>query len=225
MKKNLGILLIFALIANIVNAQGPNRTFGKFKKQKGETELACSDNCATIIIVYEKGTYINSVKAAIGINDKFALASEKGYYVEFKIPAGIHKVSLPQGVNDGGTIHKVKQSECEDSEFICLVSMYSDWENYQIKLDNNITNLEFNLTDVPYTNKMFAHQINYLTYERNFESGKTYYYKTIKLAKGLALSCGPLVTETTKDDFETIIEGKNIKGKEDGIIFINPEKK
>lgn len=224
MKRNLGILIVLILLSSLTNAQGPNRTFGKFKKQKGDTELNCSDNCATIILIYEKGTYINSVKAAIGINDKYALASDKGYYAEFKIPAGTHKISLPQGVNGEGNIYKVREIECGDTEFICLESMYSDWENYRIKLNKNITNLEYNLTEVPYTNKMFAYQINYLTYKQNFESGKIYYFKTIKLAKGLSLSCGPLVTETTKDDFETIIKGKNIKSKGEGIIYINPEK-
>ena len=225
MRKKLGTLIAFILLASIVHAQGPNRTFGKFKKQKGETELSCTDNCATIILVYEKGTYINRVKAAIGIDDKYAIASDKGYYVELKIPTGIHKISLPQGVNEGGTIHKVEKGECDNSEFICLTSRYSNWENYQIKLNKDISNLMYNLTDVPYTNKMFAYQINYLTYERNFEAGKTYYFKTIKLAKGLSLSCGPLVTETTKDDFEAVIKGKNIKSKGDGIIYLNPEKK
>jgi hypothetical protein len=224
MKKNLGTLITLILLTSIIHAQGPNRTFGKFKKQKGETELSCTTNCATIILVYEKGTYINTVKAALGIDDTYAIASDKAYYVELKIPAGKHKISLPQGINDGATIHKVEKGDCENSEFICLNSMYSDWENYQIMLGKDIFNLEYNLTNVSYTNKIFARQINCLTYERNFEAGKTYYFKTIKLAKGLSLSCGPLITETTKDDFEAIINGKNIKKKGEAIIYMNPEK-
>lgn len=212
------------MATSLVNAQGPNRTFGKFRKQKGKTELTCSDNCATIILIYEKGTYINTVKAAIGIDDTYALASDKGYYVEFKIPAGIHKISLPQGVNNGSEIYKVQECKCEDSLFIGLCSMYSDWDNYQIMLGKDISHLQYNLTNVPYTNKMFAYQINYLTYTREFKSGETYYFKTIKLSKGLSLSCGPLISETTQENFKIIVQGKNIKGKEEGIIYINPEK-
>ena len=205
------VLLILLTLSSV--AQGPNRTFGKFKKLKDASEISASADYATIMLAYEKGTYINSVKAAIGIDDKYAVASDKGCYIEVKIPAGKHKISLAQGINDGETIHKVKECECENEGFIALCSMFSDWENYQIILGNDVTNLEYNLTNVPYTNKIFAYQVNYLTYERDFEAGKTYYYKTIKLAKGLSLSCGPLVTETTKDDFETVINGKNIKEK------------
>ena len=213
MKRIYIITILFIIVTLPSIAQGPNRTFGKFKKQKDASEISATDKYATIMLAYEKGTYINSVKAAIGIDDNYALASDKGYYVELKIPAGKHKISLAQGINDGPNMYKVKECECETEGYIALCSMYSDWENYQIMLGDDVTNLEYNLTNVPYTNQIFANQINYLTCERNFEEGKTYYFKTIKLAKGLSLSCGPLVTETTKDDFEEVINGKNIKEK------------
>ena len=217
MKKITAISISLLILTLSATAQGPNRTFGKFKKLKDPSEITATTDYAIIMLAYEKGTFINSVKAAIGIDDKFAIASDKGYYIEVRIPSGSHKIILPQGINDGSTIFKVKECECENEDYLGLCSMYSDWENYQIKIGKDITNLEYNLTNVPYTNKIFAHQINYLTYKRDFESGKTYYFKTIKLAKGLSLSCGPLVTETTKDDFETVVEGKNIK--EQGNIY------
>lgn len=219
-KKYLSVILLLTIIVSASFAQGPNRTFGKFRKVKDKTEFICSDNCATIILIYEKGTYINTVKAAIGIDDKYSIASEKKYYVEYKISAGMHKISLPQGINQGETIHKMEKCETEKAGFIALCSMFSNRDNYTILLGSDITNLKYNLTNVPYTNKIFAYQINYLTYNRNFEVGKTYYYKSLKLPKNIgSLSCGPIITETTQEDFETIIKGKNIKGE--GELFIH----
>jgi hypothetical protein len=227
MKQNFGIIVILFMFTSLTNAQGPNRTFGKFKKQKGETELTCSENCATIILVYEKGTYINGlIKAAIGIDDKYALASDIKHYVEINIPAGIHKISLPQGINQGEVIHKVRECELSDTAFLGLCSMFSNKENYTIRIGSDITDLEYNLSKDPYTTEMFAYEINYLTYKRNFKAGKTYYYKSMKLTNDInSLSCGPLISETTYEDFEAIIQGKGIKGKEEGIIYFNPEKK
>lgn len=227
MKRNIEIIAILLMLTNLANAQGPNRTFGKFKKQNGGTELTCSGNCATIILIYEKGTYINGlIKAAIGIDDKYALASDIKYYVEINIPAGVHKISLPQGINQGEVTHEVQECELSDTAFIGLCSMFSNKGNYTIRIGSDITDLEYNLSNVPYTTEMFAYEINYLTYKRNFEAGKTYYYKSLKLPNDInSLSCGPLISETTQEDFETIIQGKNIKGKEKGIIYINPEKK
>jgi hypothetical protein len=224
MKKSYSIVAGVILSLSIINAQGPNRTFGLFKKAKNSTELSCSENCATLVLIYEKGTFINSVKAAVGIDDTYAVAADKGCYIEMKIPAGEHKISLPQGVNDGDNIQKVIECEPTDTSFVALCSMFSDWENYSIQLRNDIFDLKYNLTGVPYTNKIFAYQVNYLTYTRNFKPGQTYYYKTIKLAKGLSLSCGPLVTETSRSDFESIIQGKTIKEKGEPIVYINPEK-
>ena len=66
---------------------------------------------------------------------------------------------------------------------------------------------------------MFAYQINYLTYKREFIQGQSYYFKALKLPKGMSLSCGPLITETSKDDFEVIIKGKNIKEKGEAYLF------
>jgi hypothetical protein len=220
MSKKLTIALLSMACMLSTFAQGPNRTFGKFRKLKDAEELTATSNYATIMFAFEKGTYVNPIiKAAIGIDDKYAIALKTGDYIEVKLPAGKHKISLAQGVNDGSTMHKVAECECEIEGYRGLCSMFSNWGNYRIMLGKDITNLEYNLTKVPYTNKIFAYQINYLTYERNFEEGKTYYFKTIKLAKGLALSCGPLVTETTKDDFETIIKGKKIKGKSKAYFY------
>ena len=113
----------------------------------------------------------------------------------------------------------MEKHKTEKIGFIALSSMFSNKDNYTILLGSDITNLEYNLTNVPYTNKIFACQINYLTYNRNFEAGKIYYYKSLKLPKNIgSLSCGPVITETTKKDFETILKGKNIKGK--GKLFI-----
>ena len=200
-------------------SQGPNRTFGAFKKTKEIPELNCTDNCATIVLVYEKGTFINNVKAAIGIDDKYAIASEKSYYAEYKIPAGIHKIMLPQGVNQAGTIHVVIKCESTDSNFIALCSKYSNMDNYQINIGKDITELEFNKMNDPYTTKMFASQINYLTYKRMFKAGQTYYYKALKLPNGVSLSCGPLITETSEADFNNIINGSKIKDKGEICLF------
>lgn len=222
LNKKIVASLLTVAISTALFAQGPNRTFGKFRKlnEKNKTEYICAENCATIILIYEKGTYINSVKAAIAIDDRYSIASEKGYYIEYKIPTGIHKISLPQGVNQGKTIHKMQECDSPSSSFIRLSSMFSNKENYIIQLGADITDLKYNRTNVPYTNKIFAPQINYLTYGRNFETGKTYYYKSLKLPKKIgSLSCGPIITETTQEDFEAIIKSKNIKGK--GELFIH----
>jgi len=156
-KNCIGVTFLLTVITAVSFAQGPNRTFGKFRKVKDKTEFICSDNCATIILIYEKGTYINTVKAAIGIDDKYLIASEKKYYVEYKISAGMHKVSLPQGVNQGETIHKMEKCETEKTGFITLCSMFSNKDNYTILLGSDVINLEYNLTNVPYTNKIFAY--------------------------------------------------------------------
>jgi hypothetical protein len=81
--------------------------------------------------------------------------------------------------------------------------------------------LEYKLSNVPYTNKIFAHQINYLTYKRNFKPNKTYYYKALRLPKGASLSCGPIITETTQKDFENILKGKNVKDKGELFLYKN----
>lgn len=216
------IFTFFALLLGIVisaNAQGPNRTFGKFKKIKKDTELTCTENCATIILAYEKGTYINSVKAAIGIDEKFAIAADKGTYIEFKINPGNHIVSLAQGVNDGGNIFKMKECSSDYENFTAIESMFTDVENYKIHFSKDISDLKFNLNDVPYTNKMFAHQINYLTYKKEFKAGETYYFKSIRIANGVSLACGPIVSETSKEDFDRIKSSKKIKGSGEYILY------
>jgi hypothetical protein len=218
--KRLTLFLAWTItISSITLSQGPNRTFGNFKKEKGNSEIICVDNCATIVLIYEKGTFINSVKAAIGIDDEYSLAVDKSYYAELKIAPGVHKIILPQGVNQGGTIHTVKECDAGEPGFTGLCSMYSNAENYTLKIGTDVTDLKYNLTDDPYTTRLFAGQINYLTYNRDFKAGETCYFKSLKLPGGLSLSCGPIVTETTQKDFEEIIKGKKIKGKGEAIIY------
>lgn len=213
--------MLFATIYCFAMGQGPNRTFGKFKKQKGELELVCSEDCATVVLIYEKGTYINNVKAAIGFDHKYAVASDKANYIVFSIKPGIHTVSLPHGVNGAKDSYTVEPCQSEFQGFQGLCSMFSDIENYTISLGEDVTELEYNLSDVPYTNKMFAAQINYLTYQRDFKAGQTYYYKTFKIGNGLSLACGPLITETTKEDFEKLIAGKTIKGEGEAFFYMD----
>ena len=213
MKIKLVILSSLCIILSLPTfAQGPNRTFGKFKKLKDPSEITADAGYATIMLAYEKGTYINTVKAAIGLDDKFAIATDKGCYIEIHIPAGEHKVMLAQGTDQGGTIHNLEKCDCENDDFICLCSMFSNMGNYQIALKNDITDLLYNLSAPPYTNAIFSY-VKYLTYSRNFKEGETYYYKTLRLDNGASLQCGPIVSETTKADFNNSINSKKIKEK------------
>jgi hypothetical protein len=122
----IGIIAFTLITTSVSFGQGPNRTFGKFKKVKDKTQLLEPESYATIILIYEKGTFINNVKAAIGVDDQYAIASKKKCYVEYKISSGIHKISLPQGINQGKTIHKMQKYETNNPLFIGLQSRVYD---------------------------------------------------------------------------------------------------
>lgn len=222
MKKIFLIAVISVLATQILIAQGPNRAFGKFKKLKDHSEINCSDNCATLLIAYPKGTYINNVKAALCIDEKYAIATEKGSFIEVKIPAGKHKITLAQGVSDG-VRHEMEECESQYENFVAFCSNYANVEKYKIHIASDNSELNINLYNLTFTNKMFVPQMDYLSYSRDFKAGANYYFTTFVIGKGVSLSCGPILQETTQEEFELITGGKKIKGESEALYYKLPE--
>lgn len=212
MKKH--ILLISAIFLSFTLSYSQlSRTFCKYKKVKSEPRITCTDNCAKIVLIYEEGTFINAIQAAIGIDSQFCVASEKRYFVEYGITPGVHNIMLPQGVLDANINNIILL--CKDTmgfKKLCNA-------DYEILLGGDVTDLKFNQLMYPCGSKMYMHQIYYLTYNRNFKAGEIYYYKAIKLPNGYSLACGPILIETTKEDFEKITTGEKIKGKSEVLVY------
>jgi hypothetical protein len=220
MKKVL-IFLFVAFLCVSSFSQGPNQTFCKFKKVNDASADLCSSECARFVLIYEKGTFMNAIPAALGIDSLYVLTSEKGRYTEYQIPAGTHEVTIPQGIQQGSayiTIMDTIRKE-EFPGFIILHTISSSIGDYELYLSSESRDINFNLLLQPCNTKMIPHKVYYITFTRLFESGKTYYFKTIKLPGGYSLACGPIITETTGEDFERIVAGETIKEKGDPVLY------
>ena len=227
MRKISMTFILLIAIASISLGQGPNRAFSKYRKAKKQN-LTCTENCAEIVIIFEKGTYVNPIiKGGIGIDDVYAVATEYGTYTRLKISAGKHKITIAQGV-DSKNKHEMYlgynelTEKIDTNRFYCIYSAFSNIDNYCISIGKESKNIIVN-QEKDYLQIAALDFTNYTTFDRNFEAGEVYYFKSIKT--GVSFNCGPIFSETTEMDYQGIIEGKAVKKEIEPLIYIHPEEK
>jgi hypothetical protein len=225
MKRNLITFFIVFFVGSLLLAQGPNKAFSKFRKIKNK-EFTCTENCSEIVIIFEKGTFVNPIiKGGIGIDDKYALATAYGTYATIKIPAGKHSIIIAQGTEANSNEKMFMDEsnlpeELDKNEFSSFCTKFSKFEDYCIAVSKLAENLVTNLKK-DYLQKILADRILYIQYELDLKANETYYFKALKTKA--SFECGPIFSQTSKADFEKIKEGKTLKKEEDPLIYIHPK--